>query len=512
MANQYPCVNEHSKSRFINSKRGNRLLVDIYNYVYMWNKKKDDFTYWQCTERTKLACKSTACTDSGNNVVWTRRHNHVSDPVKVKVREETQKIIDSAKANPSLATAHLVTEWSKATMGPAERSCSTSHKTMRRRIQRTKTTKKHPAAPTTWDDLVDLDPQFKETFDSQKFLVCNEVLPTNDRLLVFGSFQGFKLLQKSQSWSADGTFGVVPTPFYQLYTVMAELNVRSYPVAFGLLPNKKSSTYLRFLQVIKQEAERHGQLQLEQFIIDFEAQMAKQVKIVFGRAVRLTGCQVHLYRNFRQKMGELGGLISLQCHMQIFSEFIRAIQGLCYVPPDQVRDYYKALVDSELDKILAKIDSGDLYEPDDADNVKMAVNYFLDYIEANYVGKRHRAGISKPRFDVEMWNQVQNVVENKQRTTNRNESFHSRLRKYIPNGSTLWTLIQLLVDIEARTRGQRDEDIQRVGGEDLDAEEEPNDKARFRLLQKNRAIKNLINNIDEYEKVDYLKRVSHIDV
>jgi hypothetical protein len=132
-----------------------------------------------------------------------------------------------------LGTAHLVNEWSKATMGPAERSCSTSHKTMRRRIQRTKkVTQNHPFAPTTWNDLIDLETQFKETFDAQKFLVCNEVLPTNDHLLVFGSFQGFKLLQKSESWSADGAFGVVPTPFFQLYTIMAELNVRSYPVAF----------------------------------------------------------------------------------------------------------------------------------------------------------------------------------------------------------------------------------------------------------------------------------------
>jgi hypothetical protein len=163
-------------------------------------------------------------------VLWTRHHNHVSDPVKVKVKEETQR---TAKAIPSLGTANLVNDWSKATMGPAERSCSTSHKTMRRPIQRTKkVTKNHPAAPTTWDELADLETQFKETFDAQKFLVCNGVLPTNDRLLVFGSFQGFKLLQKSESWSADFTFGVVPTQFYQLYTIMAELNVRSYPFAF----------------------------------------------------------------------------------------------------------------------------------------------------------------------------------------------------------------------------------------------------------------------------------------
>jgi hypothetical protein len=207
LENEFPCVTEHSKGRFISSNRGNKLLVDIHNYVYMLNVKKEEFTYWQCTEYKKLSCKATACSDSGNNVVWTRRHNHVSDPVKVKVREETQKIIDTAKANPTLATAHLVTEWSKGTMVLAERSCSTSHKTMRRRIQRTKkSTKKHPAPPITWDDLVGLETQFKETFDAQKFLVCNEVLPTNDRLLVFWSFQGFKLLQKSKSWSADGTF------------------------------------------------------------------------------------------------------------------------------------------------------------------------------------------------------------------------------------------------------------------------------------------------------------------
>jgi hypothetical protein len=130
--------------------------------------------------------------------------------------------------------------------------------------------------------------KFKETFDAQKFLVCNEILPTNDRILIFGSFHGFKLLQRSKSWSADGTFGVVPTPFYQLYTIMAELNVRSYPVCFGLLPNNKSATYFKFLQVVKQEAEHHGELYLEQFIIDFEAQMAKQVRVVFGRGVRFT--------------------------------------------------------------------------------------------------------------------------------------------------------------------------------------------------------------------------------
>jgi hypothetical protein len=69
----------------------------------------------QCSEKTN--CKATECTDTGNNVVWTIRHNHVSDLVKVKVREETQKINETAVANLTLATAHLVAGWSKATVG-----------------------------------------------------------------------------------------------------------------------------------------------------------------------------------------------------------------------------------------------------------------------------------------------------------------------------------------------------------------------------------------------------------
>ncbi len=134
---------------------------------------------------------------------------------------------------------------------------------------------------------------------------------------------------------------------------------------------------------MKEEAERHGQLRLEQFLINFEATIAKQVRFIFGRQVRITGCQVHLYKNLRLKMGELGGLIYLQCHQHVLAKFVRAVQGLVYVPPGSVPEYYRALVDSELDKILTKVDTCNLYEADEADNIKMSVRYYLDYLEAN---------------------------------------------------------------------------------------------------------------------------------
>jgi hypothetical protein len=37
LENEFPSVTEPSMARFINSRRGNELLVDVYNYVYMSN-------------------------------------------------------------------------------------------------------------------------------------------------------------------------------------------------------------------------------------------------------------------------------------------------------------------------------------------------------------------------------------------------------------------------------------------------------------------------------------------
>ncbi len=42
-------------------------------------------------------------------------------------------------------------------------------------------------------------------------------------------------------------------------------------------------------------------------------------------------------------------------------------------------------------------------------------------------------------------------------------------------------------------------------------EEEPNMRARFRVLRKNRALDNIIAIKDECEKADFLRRISQLD-
>lgn len=77
-----------------------------------------------------------------------------------------------------------------------------------------------------------------EKFGSGPFSIGSE-----KRILIFGSQRGLDMLKLGQGWCGDGTFSVVQSPFYQLYSVMAQLDGRAYPACFMLLPDKKAITY-----------------------------------------------------------------------------------------------------------------------------------------------------------------------------------------------------------------------------------------------------------------------------
>jgi len=161
-------------------------------------------------------------TTEGELTVSTRPHNHLSDPTAVKVSCVEKKIIALAKEQPTLTTSHLLKEWAKATISPAERSKAMLRWSMRRKIQRAKNgIHPNPALPQNYDDLDKIPDQFTKT-------------------------------------------SVVPAPFMQFYTVMAELDNKSYPCFFALLPNKWSTTYSKMLEVLKDNVEMKGPLHLKQ--------------------------------------------------------------------------------------------------------------------------------------------------------------------------------------------------------------------------------------------------------
>ncbi len=208
-------------------------------------------------------CPGRAKTD-GEFTVSTRPHNHLSDPTMVKVRQAEMKIVAMAKEQPTLTTSHLLKEWAKATLSPAERSKAMLRHSMHRKDQRAKNKiTARPPLPQSFDNLDEILQQFVTTSDGERFLLYNDEFEEG-RIIIFASAQGLILLQSSETWSCDGTFSVVPAPFMQFYTFMAELDNKSYPCFFALLPNKRSMTYSKMLEVLRENVEMKGPLHLKQ--------------------------------------------------------------------------------------------------------------------------------------------------------------------------------------------------------------------------------------------------------
>ncbi len=147
--------------------------------------------------------------------ISTRCHNHVSDPTSIKVKDIVKKIITKAKDNPTLKTAHLLNEWAKETLSPAERSKSMLRWSMRRKIQKSKNSvSNQPPIPRTFEDLAELPDQYTNTVDGERFILFNEEVEDQGRMILFASAQGLILLQRSETWSCDGTFCLYARTFF----------------------------------------------------------------------------------------------------------------------------------------------------------------------------------------------------------------------------------------------------------------------------------------------------------
>lgn len=73
-------------------------------------------------------------------------------------------------------------------------------------------------------------------------------LEDGGRALIFATDEQLELLKSAREWYADGTFGLVRRPFYQLYSIHAfivnEDNLREQaPLAFIIMSAKTKSQY-----------------------------------------------------------------------------------------------------------------------------------------------------------------------------------------------------------------------------------------------------------------------------
>ena len=139
-----------------------------------------------------------------------------------------------------------------------------------------------------------------------------------------------------------------------------------------------------------------------------------------------------------------------------------------------------------------------------------SIELYLDYIESTYVGKQGRMGWTNPRYPPEIWSQYENALTLEQRTTNRNEVWHSVLRNAVPLNASLWTVIDQLIKYEGKVRVMRDEHRDKFNASAAKEEQEGMSKAQRRRSDNDVLLRNLVSQIDDFGKVEYLSRITHI--
>ena len=77
-------MTSEDKFYFIESSRGNPLLVDSSNYIYSKNNTVNNKTYWRCV-KSKSGCAGRATTE-GTSIGTSGIHNHLGDVAEVKRR------------------------------------------------------------------------------------------------------------------------------------------------------------------------------------------------------------------------------------------------------------------------------------------------------------------------------------------------------------------------------------------------------------------------------------------
>ena len=126
----------------------------------------------------------------------------------------------------------------------------------------------------------------------------------------------------------DGTFGLSPQLFSQVFAILADRSGSVVPICYALLPNKRQATYRRMLELI---CEAWPQFQPLQISSDFEVGLINAFKETFPTA-EINGCFFHLVKNMKVKLSN-EGLLKRYNNEPELALLARMIPALAFVPP-----------------------------------------------------------------------------------------------------------------------------------------------------------------------------------
>lgn len=287
----------------------------------------------------------------------------------------------------------------------------------------------NPAIP---EDLAVLEiPAPFNTFQGQPFVLHQETFAHNGRnetILVFGTERFMEaLLTRSPVVGMDGTFKVVPAPFYQLFTIHFIWLRRALPGIYCLLTSKTEAIYNRLFEWLREYcAGMNWNLVWNTIKIDFESGLIPSLEFNFPEIMPFHGCYYHfcscVYRYAVDHLGLGTAYRNPETHVK---RYVKLLMALGFLPVHQVIEEFENLRDNEFP-----------FQENDAETVAK-LHELNDYFRYYWLGVGQGQG---PHQSPETCN----VYQEDNRTNNDLEGWHNKLNKQVGLNCILWKFIKSL--------------------------------------------------------------------
>ena len=294
-----------------------------------------------------------------------------------------------------------------------------------------------PDPPTTRDLVIDIEWSTTGGPTPQTFLIHDSGRFSNQRIVMYATEEGLRLLARSGTWYMDGTFSTVPDCFRQLYVIRAEIGTTCASCVYAFLPGKTEAVYTEMLEAVIAKFTALGfNTDPTVVITDFERAATSAVEFVLGAHVHKQGCFFHLTQCTWRKIQELG-LVREDADVR---HFCGMLDGLAFLP-------------------LAEVPAGMTHLRNVAP-VELA--HLVDYFDATYVTGRYRVvqlpaahagGMAPPQrlrnqppaFPPLLWNFHQATIDGTARTNNVCEAWNSAFTKLIGHvRPSFWSVVRAL--------------------------------------------------------------------
>ena len=208
----------------LRTPRGKERAEDSNGYNYHINRTTEKVKYWRCAQNgcsVRLGSRISTSQLVGENLP---EHDHSTNLMKRKAKEVEMATIKRFASVTGSKTKAMLGEISNVLLSsdhPNTLAAMRISSALKSALFREK--KKInplPALPKSFSDVIttDIPNKLSLSADGKECLITNSWINENEleSLMVFMSNDGADILRRAPIWMMDGTFKVVPKPFYQV--------------------------------------------------------------------------------------------------------------------------------------------------------------------------------------------------------------------------------------------------------------------------------------------------------